>query len=370
MKTKHTFTLFIIAVILGAAAYWYSQKEEKMLETAAPVTKPVFTGITSATVERIEIKVPDSELVVLTKQDGVWYTDIQKKHKADPNLISSLFSTLEKEVTGEVVSDTPEHYADYQVNETSATHVKVLGREGKVIVELYVGKAGSSFFTTFVRKAGEKEVLSANASLTYVFNKPEGWRDKKVFDFAVDDIVDVRGELTSGILHVKKEGGVWKLYEPAPGEAVSTKIHPFISSIANLRATSFAELDSSHTLAYYGLEPPKEKLVVTYEDKSTSPSRQKTVTLLISEPKTENGLSYYYAKRGDSDDIIKLTEYQAKMLSPDPKDMILTTSTPTPSTSATTSSVAQTSSTQETKDAETTSTASEEKDKETSPTRS
>ncbi|MGB9691496.1 MAG: DUF4340 domain-containing protein, partial [Candidatus Sumerlaeaceae bacterium] len=232
MSTKHTLTLLVLAILLGLAAYWYSRSEEKMLESAAPVAKPVFSGITSATVEKIEIAVPEAQPVTLAKLDGEWYTNVEKKHKADPNLIGSLFATLEKEITGEVVSDNPEHYSDYQVNETSATRVKVLGRDGKVLADLYVGKAGSTFFTTFVRKAGEKEVLSANASLTYVFNKPEGWRDKRVFNFDQEAIVEVAGELTSGPLLLKKEAGVWKLYEPIKREALTTKIHPFLSSIA------------------------------------------------------------------------------------------------------------------------------------------
>jgi (2Fe-2S) ferredoxin len=338
MSTKHTLTLLILAVVLGIAAYWYSQREEKMLESAAPSVQPVFSGITSATVERVEISVPEAKPVTLTKLDGVWYTNVEKKHKADSNLISNLFATLEKEVTGEVVSDNPEHYADYQVNDTSATRVKVLGREGKVLLDLYVGKAGSTFFTTFVRKAGEKEVLSANASLTYVFNKPEGWREKRIFQFDQEDIVEVSGEFTSGSLLLKKEAGLWKVHQPVVCDAVPTKINPFLSSIANLRTTSYVDVDSSHTLADYGLDPARQKLVVTYEDKSTSPPKRQVATLLLSEPKVENGVNYYYARRADSEDVFKLTEYQAKMLTPDPRDFAVSS---TSSASGTTSAAAE-----------------------------
>ncbi|GIX43752.1 MAG: hypothetical protein KatS3mg130_0160 [Candidatus Sumerlaea sp.] len=167
---------------------------------------PSSQALPSATVERIEIKVPEASLVTLTKRDAVWYTNVEKGHKADPNLVSNLFATLEKEIEGEVVSENPENYSEYNVDETSATRVKVFGKDNKVLADLYVGKAGSTYFTTFVRRAGEKEVLNANASLTYVFNKPEGWRDKNIFNLNIDDIVEVRGELTSGALLVKKSG--------------------------------------------------------------------------------------------------------------------------------------------------------------------
>ncbi len=305
-----------------------------MLEAAAPVTRPVFSGITSATVERIEIKVPESPQVTLSKVDDVWYTNVEKKHKADSSLLGSLFATLEKEVTGEVVSDTPDNYSDYQVNETSATHVRILGRDNKVLLDLYVGKAGSNFFSTFVRKAGEKEVLSANASLTYVFNKPEGWREKRLFDFDQEAIVEVSGELTSGSLIVRKEAGLWKLYEPIKADVNVSKLNPFLSSIANLRATAFVDLDSSHTLADYGLDPPQSKLTVKYEDKHSSPPSVKTVTLLLSAPKEENSVTNYYAKRADAPDVVKLTKYQGDMLTSDPHGYAQPESTPSPTASA------------------------------------
>lgn len=335
MTTKQTLTLFVVAVVLGIAAYWYSKSEEKMLETAAPQKRPVLTGITSATVERIEIKVPEASLVSLTKRDAVWYTNVEKGHKADPNLVSNLFATLEKEIEGEVVSENPEYYSEYNVDETSATRVKVFGKDNKVLADLYVGKAGSSFFTTFVRRAGEKEVLSANASLTYVFNKPEGWRDKSIFNLNIDDIVEVRGELTSGALLVKKVAGIWKLEQPVARDAQMSKLQPFLSSIANLRATKFVEDETTKTLADFGLDPPKQKLTVVYEDRSTSPPKLATKVLLLGGPTEENFTTYYYVKRADSDDVFKITEYQWKMLSPDPKDLAVAESQPTsPATSA------------------------------------
>jgi hypothetical protein len=215
------------------------------------------------------------------------------------------------------------------VDETSATRVKVFGKDNKVLADLYVGKAGSTFFTTFVRRAGEKEVLSANASLTYVFNKPEGWRDKNIFSLNIDDIVEVRGELTSGALLVKKVAGVWKLEQPVARDAQMSKLQPFLSSIANLRATKFVEDETSKTLADFGLDPPKQKLTVVYEDRSTSPSKLATKVLLLGGPTEENFTTYYYVKRGDSDDVFKITEYQWKMLSPDPQDLAISEVQPT-----------------------------------------
>jgi hypothetical protein len=334
MNTKHTLMLLIIAILLGIAAYWYTQKEEKMLQTAAPAARPVFSGLTSATVERIEIDMPPAQHDTLTKVDGVWYANVERKHRVDPNYINTVFSTIEKEVTGEVVSDNPEHYADYDLTPTSATRVRIFGRDNKLLVDLYIGKSGPTLLTTFVRKADEKEVLHADAGMPYVFKRPDGWRDRKVFDFSQDAIVEVSGELTSGPLHVRKEGGLWKLHRPINADVSLTKLNPFLSSIANLRAVGFADLDSSHTLASYGLDPAVSKLTITYEDKQTSPPAPRMVTLLLGSPKVENNATYVYARRTDSNDIFKLTDYQGKMLTPDPKDFAITEPTPTPSSGA------------------------------------
>ena len=70
-----------------------------------------------------------------------------------------------------------------------------------------------------MRKANTDEVLSVDASLAFMFNKPDGWRDKSIFDTPPDTIVGLAGEGTSGTFELKKVVNDWKLVKPAAGPA-------------------------------------------------------------------------------------------------------------------------------------------------------
>ncbi|MCX7019091.1 MAG: DUF4340 domain-containing protein [bacterium] len=321
MNTKQTLVLFILAAVLIAAAVWYSRREEAIVQKAAPNTAKVLDGVTSSTVERIEIKAPDAALVTLTRADAVWHIDAANKHRADKNLVNGLFNALEKEIKGTIVSTNPENFGEYNVNETSATRVKMFGANNSLITDLYIGKASPAFFSTFVRPAGGEQVIEANASLTYVFNKPEGWRDKTIFEMSSDSIMALEAEGTSGTFALRKIEGNWRAEKPAAGNAVANKVQALVSMISTLRANDFAKRETTQPLSDFGLEPPMQRLALTHEDRSTSPTKQVTDHLLIGKKDSEK--SMFYVKRTDQDTIFTISEYQANTLTPNPDELVV-----------------------------------------------
>src|SRR5262249_19196757 len=153
-----------------------------LTEAKAPKAT-VFTGVTSGSLEKIDIVIPGESSATLTKIDGVWYTNPAKKHRVDKNAMTAIFTALEKEMSGDVVSTEEANYGEYQVSDTSGTRIKIY-KSGKADpeAELLIGKDGGIGTSTYIRQAGKKEVVNARASLSYTFKRPDGWRDKQVFD--------------------------------------------------------------------------------------------------------------------------------------------------------------------------------------------
>lgn len=319
MKTGSTVGLAVVAVALVGGAMFYGRQEQIEIDQAAAPVKTITSGITSNTVERVEITVPGESPVTLRQKDQTWYTNVNENHKADKGAVTALFQVLEKEISGEVVSSTPESFEDYQVTETSATRVRVF-ETGKAepTEDLIVGKDGGAAFTTYVREAGSDDVLNASASLSYTFKRPEGWRDKQILQIPQDAVTKIEADGTSSTWTLaKNEAGTWKVLQPELGDAQPTKVNPILSNLSNLRATDFSESDA----ASLGLEPPRQKLVVAYDDKETSPPTPKTVTLLLGDKKVENAT--HYVKTADSNDIYTIGEYLVTTFVPEPASLAL-----------------------------------------------
>jgi hypothetical protein len=322
MSTKNTLVLLILAAALLAVAYWFNSREKSLDMAAAAPTRTVVEGITSSTVERIEIAVPGAQPVTLSKVDAVWYTDAAKKHRADKNLINGVFGVIEKRIEGDVVSSNEESFADYQVTETSGTRVKVLGSAGKVLADLTVGKAGPSFTSTYVLPAGAKEVVDAQATLSYLFNKPEGWRDKALMEIRADAIVGIRAEGTSATYELAKEGDKWRFKSPVNREGDQTKLQPVLSTIATLRALEFVDVPSTKPLSDLGLNPGKQKLAVSFIEAEGGKETTVTRTLVVGN-KSETG-SGFYVKREDGEDIAVVSEYNGNQLCSEAAELAVT----------------------------------------------
>jgi hypothetical protein len=322
MSTKNTLVLLILAVALVGVAYWFNSREQSQAVAAAAPTRVILEGITSSTIERIEIAAPSAQPVALEKVDAVWYTDAAKKHRADKNLVNGVFGVIEKKIEGDVVSANPESFADFQVTDTSGTRVKLLGTGGKVIADLYIGKAGPSFTSTYVRPADAKEVVDAQATLSYLFNKPEGWRDKALMQIRADAIVGIRAEGTSATYELVKEGDKWQFKSPMTREGDATKLQPVLSTIATLRAVEFVDLPSTKPLSEIGLNPADQKLAVSYTETDGGKTTTVTRTLLVGK-KSETG-SGYYVKHEDSEDIAVISEYNGLQLRSAAADLAVT----------------------------------------------
>ncbi len=338
MNNKHTLVLLVLAVALVAAAWWYNRSDQAQESAAAAVSRTVLSGITSATVERIEIRPADGKPVTLAKRDAVWYADLAKGHRADKNLVGGVFAVLEKEIGGEVVSTNPENFGEYNVTETSATHVKLVGPNDKVLGELNVGKAGPGFTTTYVLKKGDKEVVEAQASLSYLFNKPEGWRDLAVLDVRNESITALKATGTTATYEMAKKDGKWKVEKPFSRDADMNKFQPLLMSLSTMRATEYVDQSTTGGLEEFDLKPARQSVAITYDVTEGGKTTPKTVTLELGKVKGE-GMGYY-ARRSDSQEVFVISDYQGKQLQMTADELAVEAPAPKPAVGATTGTVA------------------------------
>lgn len=317
MNTKNTVFLLVIAVVVLGAIYYQKQKKQETFKAAA-IPETTIPSVTSGTLERITIDPPDQEAISLTRSEDKWYTNLERKYEADENAVTAAIRALEKPIEATVVSSNPDSYDEYQVSETSATQVRFFeSGQSKPALDILIGKAGPSAFSTYVRLADSEQVLNAQAGLGMTFKREEGWRNKQIFSFSGGNAVRLEETGTSATFTVvKNEEDKWMFEGALSGEADSAKINSLANMLASLRADDFVNPTDTQTLADFGLEPPRQTVALTYEDKTTSPSQSKSATLLIGTESNTRG--NWYAKRADKNDIFTIGSHVANALTPDP----------------------------------------------------
>jgi len=343
MKTQNTLLLLVVAAAIGGAIYYVNQQEQEIV-TSAAIPVESIDAVTSGTVERILISAPGEKPVTLTRgTDDAWYTNVEKKYAADSSAVNNVLGAVDEPIEANVVSSNPDSFSDYQVDETSGVKVQVFAKgKSEPAMDLIVGKDGPSAFSTYVRHAGEDAVLNAKASLSMTFKRPDGWRNKQIFEFTGTNATRIEATGTSQTFTVARENteGKWAFEKPEATEAEAARIDSIANMLSSLRANEFVDPASSQTLADFGLEPPRQTIKLTYADKSTSPAKSQSVSLLVG--KESNTPGDWYAKREDKNDVFTIGQSIADALLPDPKSLMIAKPEPPPAVETTATATATT----------------------------
>lgn len=225
--------------------------------------------------DRIAIRIPApsgegdaaSTDVVLVKNDDAWALERPIAYPADSKRVDGLLSSLAKLKVKEQVDGSTDSYAANGLGDDKAKHV-VVSKDGKAIVDVYVGNGGSRGQMT--RIAGRDGVFAVSGYSKHTVElDTKGWRDKTVMTFDPEDVTAVTLKNKNGVFEFKKEGAEWQgrtgnrsATRPIP-KFDSAKVPQLLGAFKGLNAVGFGD---DETLAAAGLEPPEATLTLSFKD--------------------------------------------------------------------------------------------------------
>lgn len=314
MKTTNTIFLLLLATAVVTAVIYQQRKAESEFRSAA-IPEKTIPAINGSAVERIVIRKPGGADVALMRIGDEWYTDAKKGFMADETAVNSAVKVVSEPIQATVVSSNPASFEEYELTDDTATRIEFFETNDiRPALSLLLGKDGASAFSSYVRIPGTEEVLSAKANLGMAFKRTEGWRKREIFSFPAENATRISVHGTSGTYELVKPEEKWELAAPATGEVHEAPAAGIVQMLANLRASGFADDATTRPLADYGLQPARQTVQVAYEDKSTSPSKPTTATLLLGNPAPAG--EEWYAKRADKPDVITLGGHVVEALTP------------------------------------------------------
>lgn len=185
--TRSTWTLVAILVLLIGAAILVLQRPG---EHTSSDTRGMLVSFDSAAVDRIELHSTGGP-VVLRKEGDSWMLDTPMHFRADQFAVTSLLANARSIAIKNVVSSNPDRHALFKVD-SSGTSVRLFAGP-KLLAAFYVGKPGSSFNDTYVRKEGSNDVDLADGMFGYVYSRsPNEWRDKTILALKEGEFQTVR----------------------------------------------------------------------------------------------------------------------------------------------------------------------------------
>ncbi len=155
LKDPFISSFSLLIVLLGIFAYLKYQPE--INKSRNKTLFPTNSQITKVIIE-------NEEEQELDKKDNSWFIKTEENEKADQTKVESLLNTLEKLEKDELVSQNPDNFSNFNLNEDKAIKVKLFEGEN-IAFEIWVGDPGPSFNKTYFRLPDENKVYLSNVSL-------------------------------------------------------------------------------------------------------------------------------------------------------------------------------------------------------------
>ncbi|HEX2570177.1 MAG TPA: DUF4340 domain-containing protein [Polyangia bacterium] len=309
---RKTLIALVASVLLGIAAFFTWRAPEKGTRTG-PRPRPV-AAFKATDVKQLELQTSDNRGQVVLKLEGAtWKVTAPSAWSADQTTVKGAVDQLERLSFGDILTENPARFADFEVDDKKGAHVVVKDGAGKVLLDGWLGKAVAGY--TMFRPAGKNEVWQAANIFKYALVRDlMSWRDHTLLDFKVDDVtkLEVEGEGQKVALERvpspdkdKPWAAKWKVLES------TVRVDPLDDSTANdlaqtlstLRAASF---DDNAKPEAVGLQPPRVKVTVT--------TKGTTATVLVGNTKGDDT----WIQMGSGPQIYLIQKYHAERLGQTP----------------------------------------------------
>ena len=228
MKNKSTLIIGAIAVVL-IIIYLAFMRGPK-------VTKSIDAEQFQVNAREVAtLVIFNAEDTLSFSRDGQnWWLD---DYPADTNRMNSMLESFAELKTDRLISSNPDNHERYEVTD-SATRIQFFDTDGKVLGDLLIGKQGSNYNETLVRRPESDKVYAVSTSLSrYHKSSKNGYWDRTMTQFDVNSLaaVSFSGEVEYNLAN---DNGVWT-YE---GEAVDTKkVTDMLRPLGNMRGSNFHE---------------------------------------------------------------------------------------------------------------------------------
>ena len=290
MKWKTTLILFVIAA--GVFAYLYFVERNRPGTEEAVRQSQNVLNFSREKVDGIVIQNGDDKIDI-RRRDDKWRLETPIKDQADASLVNNLLLDLENwqkdaAISAKEMEADKNKLGDYGLANPKL-RLKLIGPGAPP--EILFGKDAALEGKMYVRFGNSKETFLANQSVRKAIDKkPEDFRDRKLTDLIMAQVVRVVLKTPAGEMELQKRGDHWEIAKPLHTRADDQKVSDLIAQVTAARIQQFVA-DDRGDLHPYGLAEPRGSLTLfAQEDKSAnrtdSPRGEQGQTLQIGGPAT------------------------------------------------------------------------------------
>src|SRR5437588_4263298 len=265
MKWKTTLVLFVIAAAVFAYLGLVERNRPGTEEAARQAGNVV--NFSRDKINGLVIQNGDDKIDI-RRHDDKWRLETPIKDQADASAVTDLLSDLENwqkdaAISAKEMEADKNKLADYGLANPKQ-RLKLVGAGAPP--EIFFGKDAALEGKMYVRFENSKETFLANQSVKKAIDKkPEDFRDRKLTDLIMAQVIRVVLKTPAGEMELQKNGDHWDIVKPLHTRADDQKVSDMIAQVTTARIQQFVA-DDKGDLHPLGLAEPRGSLTLFAQD--------------------------------------------------------------------------------------------------------
>jgi uncharacterized protein DUF4340 len=265
MKWKTTLVLLIVTA--GVFAYLFLVERNRPNTADAAREAQNVINFEREKINGIIIQNGEDK-VDIRRRDDKWRLETPIKDQADVSAVNNLLVELENwqkdaSISAKEMEADKSKLSDYGLAQPKL-RLKLSGE--KAPPEILFGKDAALEGKMYVRFSNSKETFLVDQSVKKAIEKkPEDFRDRKLTESILAQVVRMVLKTPAGEMELQKKGDHWDITKPLRARADDQKVNDLIAQITTARIQQFVA-DDKGDLHPYGLAEPRGSITLFAQD--------------------------------------------------------------------------------------------------------
>ena len=171
--TKNIQIALIVLVIFVGIYFLNKSSQTKFESTSESIFNDEPEDIFKFLIQKGE------EAIELARVDTLWRISGNDTLEVKSQSMDNLFDKVLKVNRGTIISENPEKYGKYSVDDSTGTHLAVINSKGETVGYYVFGRSKSDYSRSYVRVGSDPKVYLADQNVTYMLQtRPTYWGEK------------------------------------------------------------------------------------------------------------------------------------------------------------------------------------------------
>jgi hypothetical protein len=190
MTKNFQIALIILVVLIGI--FFFNKNSQSKLET---VSEAIFVDDIEDIFKFMIQK--GEEAIELARIDTMWRISGNDTLEIKTQSMDNLFDKVLKVNRGTIISENPDKYGKYSVDDSTGIHLAVIDSKGETVGYYVFGRSKSDYSRSYVRVGSDPKVYLADQNVTYMLQtRPTYWGEKPKEEVPLPPPVDIPADTT------------------------------------------------------------------------------------------------------------------------------------------------------------------------------